>query len=167
MIKLRIEHHYYWLFWVLKNYFLWVSSILAPSWASPHVGSPLVSRTLAITKGHFFPHVLRLLILIFTFLLPVTFCFPENHILLPTHSQVLPCLESSLGSSILPAIILLLVPHDGLWTLSQCPHQPLFSQAGFLLALHVMKMTLVKVTIDLHDAKSNRHLVFSSYSSSH
>lgn len=80
----------------------------------------------------------------------------KNH----TLTNTLP--SSSIFKSIswvsLPATILFLFPHDGLWPLSQLPHQPFCPQAGFLLALHIMKMTLVKVTIDLHDAKSNRHL---------
>lgn len=88
----------------------------------------------------------------------VVFCFLEKCILSPIQSQVLPSSEASLGSSILPATILFPFPHDGLWHCLNFLINHSVPQTGFLLALHVMKTTLVKDTIDFHDAKSNRRL---------
>lgn len=50
------------------------------------------------------------------------------------------------------------IPPDGLWHCLNFLIYHSFPQTGFLLALHIMKSTLVKVTIDFHDAKSNRRL---------
>lgn len=50
------------------------------------------------------------------------------------------------------------IPADGLWHCLNVLIYHSFPQTGFLLALHIMKSTLVKVTIDFHDAKSNRRL---------
>lgn len=50
------------------------------------------------------------------------------------------------------------IPPDGLWHCLNFLIYHSFPQTGFLLALHIVKSTLVKVTIDFHDAKSNRRL---------